>query len=140
MSAATGWSPRGLVAVAVGGALGTVARVVLVAEASHIAALPAIVPLVVINAGGGVLAGAFLARRRAPAGERPSPWQDLLVPGFCGGFTTFSGLAGQAHEFLRNGDTATAILALAIGLHIGLFAGRVGRSLAGGGAPTPPGP
>ena len=147
MSAAGRLDLRGLAAVALGGSAGTAARMGVLAGAASLPGVPTILPLACINALGGLLAGAIVARRRPDAGRAATLWFLALVPGFCGGFTTFSSLAGQAHDLLRGGAPTSALTALVLGLMIGLAAGRGGRlavspkgrlAAVRAGPPTPP--
>lgn len=96
-----------LAAIAVGGALGAVARQ-LVGEA--LPTVPGAFPwgTFLINVGGSWLIGILMAI----LGLRPAPHR-LLRPflgvGILGGFTTFSTYAVQSHELVRSGYPLVAI-------------------------------
>jgi CrcB protein len=104
--------------VAIGGALGALARVALIdACASQVDAW---MTTTAINCFGSVIAGfvwATLAERARDAGRmRRLAWSALVISGFCGGFTTFSGFGLQTAELAREGRHGAAIANLWISL------------------------
>lgn len=125
----------GWVAVAVGGALGSVGRYLVVLWAVPISQeLPW--GTIAINVIGSFVIGFFgtltLGSGRFPA----SDWMRLLVMvGFCGGFTTFSSFSLQTLELLRGGafGRAMANVALSTLLCLGSVAlGHVAAQLLNG--------
>lgn len=102
---------RELIAVAAGGALGSMLRYVL----SGIALAESVwcgFPLgtFAVNAAGSLLIGVVLGA------ELPPPAVRLLAVGFCGGFTTFSTFSADTLRLLRAGSygPAAAYAALSI--------------------------
>lgn len=115
----------GCLVVALGGGVGSVARGAALATIHSHSGHPAIFTVTGINLLGGVLAG-FLAER-AYRRDRLGAWPFLLlVPGFCGGFTTFSSFAGQSSRLVSQGNGDTALAGIFAGLLVGLLAGRLG--------------
>lgn len=97
-------------AVALGGALGSVARFWLTGVMTALTGPRFPWGTLLINVGGsfviGLIAGLTLTPDRV--GWHPSV-RIFLMTGFCGGFTTFSAFSLQALELLRDGETAAAI-------------------------------
>lgn len=129
-----------LLAIALGGALGSVARYLL---ATWIGARAAGYPLgtLLINVAGSLLLG-FLARWFTGRLHSPALAAGLTV-GFCGGFTTFSAFSLETVTLLERGAWARALLyALAsVGLCVGSAAAGVALARAVRAAPaTAPAP
>ncbi len=102
-----GLSSTALLAIFVGGALGTVARYLL--DAHHPVPQGAF-PWVTLAVN---LSGSFAIGLLVPLterGARRAPWaRPLLVVGFLGGWTTYSTLAVEAALLVKDGDIVTFI-------------------------------
>lgn len=122
-----GLSMSTLVAIFVGGALGTVARYLLEALQPR---APGAFPWVtlVVN-----LAGSFAIGLAMPLTEHVSPrlraLRPLLVVGFLGGWTTYSTLAVDATLLARHGDVASCLAYLAATVAGGLALVVAGHAL-----------
>lgn len=95
--------PRLLIAVAAGGAVGSVLRHVLGEVAPDGSGFPW--TTFAINLVGSALLAALLL---LPLARRSPTWAAGLGPGLLGGFTTFSATSEQARVLLASGDTALA--------------------------------
>jgi CrcB protein len=113
-------------AIAVGGAVGTLAR------AGIDEALPHEPgrwpwPTFVVNLVGSLVLGWVLGRPTAPNRY----WRPLLGTGFCGGLTTFSAFAVETFELVRGGHLALAVgyplASLAAGLMLAVAGVRIAR-------------
>lgn len=120
-----------LLAVAVGGALGAVARHVLsgwVTRRFAESAFP--YGTLVVNVSGSFVLGllfGLVASQRLVLGEAT---RSLIVIGFLGAFTTFSTFSYQTLEALRAGAVAAAFINMAASLGLGIGACWLGWSLA----------
>ncbi|MBJ7330314.1 MAG: fluoride efflux transporter CrcB [Solirubrobacteraceae bacterium] len=109
--------PRVLGAVAVGGAVGTLAR------AGLLEALPADAtgwpwPTFVANIVGAFLLGWFAVRLPPP--ERSPYARPLLGAGFCGALTTFSTLQLEVVDLAREGVPELAVAYMAVSAVLGV--------------------
>lgn len=123
-------SVQTIVAVAIGGALGSVGRFIIGVQAATL--FPALrYPLgtTVVNIVGCFLIG-FLAEYGALRWADTPEWRALLVVGFLGGFTTFSAFGLETVNLLRSGEITLAALSVAIQIVVGLLAVVVGSSAA----------
>ena len=115
--------------VALGGAVGTVARYLL---SSVTASLSQGVPwgTIGINVAGSLLIGFFgtltLAHGRFPA---PEPLRLFVMVGVCGGFTTFSSFSLQTLDLLRAGAAGRAALNVAASVVACVLAAGAGHAL-----------
>lgn len=116
---------RLVLAVAFGGAAGSVARYLTSRALAPVADLP--LGTVVVNVVGSFVLGMLVAT--APAGE-PSPWRLALGVGFCGGFTTFSAFSIELLALVGNGATGRAAVYAVISVVLGVVAAFAG-ALAG---------
>jgi CrcB protein len=110
--------PRLLLAIAAGGALGSVARygVALLAQRAH-ASFP--YGTLVVNVAGSLLLG-VLVRSFASHSSGPTVTQLALTIGLCGGFTTFSTFSLDTLRLLQSGEhgRAAAYVAASVGLSV----------------------
>lgn len=124
-------TPAAVALVALGGAAGSALRET-VALALPGAPLPATLAVNVL----GALGLAVLLEALAGAGARGYEGRRgaarlLLGTGFCGGFTTYSAVAVQGAELLRDGDTVTAVAYAVVTLLLGAVATLGGIWLGG---------
>jgi len=114
-----------LLIIAIGGALGSVARYATVRGIDE--KLNAVFPYgtLTVNLVGSFLIGFFytLALRKAGLTEH---WRLFLGAGFCGGFTTFSAFAWENFTLIQQKLTGTAFLYTSLSLAAGLLALIVG--------------
>ncbi|MBV9248678.1 MAG: fluoride efflux transporter CrcB [Acetobacteraceae bacterium] len=88
--------------VAIGGAIGSVARFMLAAAAAKLTGPAFPWGTLLINVLGSFIIGWYGAARANPL--QPSPQaQAFVMTGFCGGFTTFSSFSLQTLELLQTG-------------------------------------
>jgi len=95
--------------VAVGGALGSVARYWIGVRITILAGLTIPWATILINILGSLVIG-FLARLTGPEGRLSAPFdvRAFLIVGLCGGFTTFSAFSLQTFELARDGRMIAA--------------------------------
>ncbi len=129
-----------VLAIALGGALGTISRyLIALATAPISGTLPW--GTVIINVAGSFLIGLFgtltLANGRYPA---PEIARLFVMVGFCGGFTTFSSFSLQTLDLLRAGAIGRAAINAAASVTLCLASvalGHVaGAALNGGAVPV----
>lgn len=103
-----------LLLIALGGALGSVARAV---AGAWIPAGRLPWATILVNVVGSLLIG-WLIARLAPAGDASLRAHSFWVVGVCGGFTTFSTFSWQTLEQMQKGNwgAATANVVLSVGL------------------------
>ncbi len=122
-----------LLMIALGGALGSVARYVTVSSATRLLGAGFPFGTMIVNIVGSVLMGAAVALLldRVGGGE-PSRWVPFVMTGFLGGFTTFSAFSLDGYLLLENGRLG-AMMAYAIvsvvlslvGLAVGVTVARM---------------
>lgn len=121
----TGATPRDLLAVFVGGLIGTSVRVALDVALPHDDAAFALSTLLV-NVVGAFVLGLLVAT----LWPRVSGWVRVgLGPGILGSFTTFSALAVSIVALAQNGDVAGAALSIALSIGFGMLAAWLGLVL-----------
>jgi CrcB protein len=127
---------RLIAAVAIGGALGSVARYLLGAFIQDRVATALPVGTLVINVVGSVLLGFFVQVGLESAAFSPEI-RFFLTTGFCGGFTTFSTFSYETLKLVEDGEYGTASLYVTssvvlslVGCAIGMAAAR--RLISGG--------
>jgi fluoride exporter len=115
--------------VAVGGALGSVARFVLGALVQQRAGVGFPVGPLLVNVTGSIAIGA--AMRWATAGGAISPEMRIfLVTGVCGGYTTFSTFSYETTRLFEDGAQARALLYVVLSVGLSLAGTVVGFALA----------
>lgn len=126
--------PAAVALVALGGAVGTYARVVV----SLVVPDPALVATLAVNLVGAFALGYLATRLADGAGgelRRRRGARLLLGTGVCGGFTTYSLIAQQAAMLMQRGDVPVAVLYAATTLALGAVATMLGIVLAARGRP-----
>lgn len=132
----TGASPRDLLAVFVGGLIGTTLRVLLDVAIVHDLEEFALSTLLV-NVVGAFVLGLLVAALwpRVPGWVRVG-----LGPGILGSFTTFSAFAVSIVALAQAGDVVGAVLSIVLSIGFGMLAAWLGlvlgSRLAHGGSPT----
>ena len=113
---------RDLLAVGLGGALGSMSRYLLSSRVlSGIVWLGFPLGTFSVNALGSLLIGIVMSLTR-----HGSFFQMLLMVGFCGGFTTFSTFSSDAVKLLRAGDLGAAAAYIAMSLAVCMAATALG--------------
>lgn len=115
-----------LLIVALGGALGSVARVVvsLLIPATR---LPW--ETILVNVAGSLLIG-YLMGRLGGLNPENARWHGLLVAGFCGGFTTFSTFSWQTVDAFQRGQPWSAAVNVLVSVAACLVATWLGWRIA----------
>jgi len=117
---------RQLVVVAAGGAVGAMARIALLQLWPVGSGLPW--PTLLIN-----IAGAFVLGLVAAATVSDAPLEAWRLPligtGFCGAFTTFSGMCLESLDLFDAGHSGVAVAYLSLSLVLGLGAAIAGVRL-----------
>jgi CrcB protein len=116
--------------IAVGGALGTLARYLI-----SVAAVPFSHTLpwgtILINVSGSFVIGFFgtltLGQGRYPL---PETARLFVMVGFCGGFTTFSSFSLQTLDLMRHGSLTRALINVAASVVLCVGAVAIGHALA----------
>jgi CrcB protein len=113
------------IAVLIGGAVGSLARLMLGAAMQQRFGLAFPVGTLVINVTGSMLLG-FLMRFALDTTAVTPVMRALLTTGFCGGYTTFSTFSYETVDLMREGFYAKAgvyvVSSVTLGL-VGTFAG-----------------
>lgn len=117
---------RRWILVALGGALGAIARYALAGLIKRAGALP--YGTLAVNVLGSLLIGFFLGHELLAA-EAAHDWRLFLVPGFLGAFTTFSAFSYETFALLAKNDFHLAGLNIALNLSLGLAGVWVGYTL-----------
>ncbi len=116
-----------IMAIALGGAAGSVLRYLLGDAVQRAAAAGFPYGTLVVNIVGclaiGILVQLFMNA------EPLSPMRGLLIVGFCGGFTTFSSFSIETLELLNAGDYKRALLYVSLSVSLCLAATAAGLSL-----------
>lgn len=115
-----------LLYVAIGGAIGSVAR----ALAGHflpVGRLPW--ATIIVNITGSLLIG-WLIARLAPTSEETLRAHSFWVVGVCGGFTTFSSFSWQTFELLQKGNWGAVLANVVLSVVLCLIATWLGWRLA----------
>ena len=111
--------------VAIGGAVGSVARYLLSGVIQRSSGTTFPVWTLVINFTGSILLG-FLMRYLIDGAPASAETRALLTAGFCGGYTTFSTFSYETASLIEQGDWGRSALyvSLSVGLSLlGTFAG-----------------
>jgi fluoride exporter len=116
-------SVAALLAVALGGAAGSVARYVTTLALTPLTATFPYATLLV-NVMGSFLIGYFSRVFSTP--EHDPVMRLALTTGLCGGFTTFSALSAETVTLLQQGRTGRALTYIALSLALGLGATALG--------------
>lgn len=118
-------------AVGLGAGLGAVARLLVAMAALALLGTAFAWGTLAANAVGSFLICLYVGTAPPPGpGARSVQLDRLVVPGFCGGFTTFS-IFSLETLFLARDEPAWAIVYVAVSLAIWLAAGWAGFALAG---------
>ncbi len=122
-----GLSTAALLAIFVGGAIGTVARYLM--EAHHPLA-PGAFPwsTLLINLSGSLVVGLLVPISEHVANRAPLV-RPLLIVGFLGGWTTYSTLAIESSLLAKDGDVGSSLAYLAATVFGGLALVVVGNAL-----------
>ena len=117
-----------LLFIALGGALGALGRFWTGLAASCLFGSRFPVGTLIVNVAGsfliGLTASAIAADRLAP-----SPWDDLVMQGFCGALTTFSTFSMDSFRLFREGRMGSAWANLVLSMVLCLSAAALGLSL-----------
>ncbi len=116
--------------VALGGALGSVARYLLsVAVQSRAGSFP--VATLAINISGSLLLG-FLIRYTMETPSVGAEMRLMLTTGFCGGYTTFSTFSFETARLIEDGEYDRAVWYVLLSVIVSLAATFAGFSIARG--------
>ena len=116
---------RNILLVALGGALGSVARYLF--SGLNVSSWPW--GTFTVNIVGSLLIGLFIGM--VGKGAFSPEMKLLLVTGFCGGFTTFSTFANESLSMMKRGDVLLSALYIGASVTIGILAVWLGTKITG---------
>lgn len=116
-------------AVAIGGAVGSVARLLLSGMLQRVTATTFPVWTFVVNLSGSILLG-FLMRYLIEGSQVSASTRALLTTGFCGGFTTFSTFSYETATLVEQGDWRRAATYVGLSVVVSLLGTFGGIELA----------
>lgn len=119
------------IAVLIGGAIGSLARLLIGAAITSRVGLAFPVGTLVINITGSLLLG-FLMRFALDTTAITPTVRALLTTGFCGGFTTFSTFSFETMDLIQEGSYGRATLYVVSSVVLGLGATFAGFAAAHG--------
>ena len=119
------------IAVLIGGALGSLVRLLLGAAIQQRFGLAFPVGTLVINVTGSILLG-FIMRFALDTTAVTPVWRALLTTGFCGGYTTFSTFSYETVDLVRGGLYARAGVYVTSSVVLGLVGAFAGFAAAHG--------
>ncbi len=114
-----------VVAVAVGSAVGGIARHVLTEAVVRVVGPGFPWGTVVVNVSGSLATGVVTALASS-AGDWPPVWRHAAVTGVLGGYTTFSAFSLQTVSLLQQGHTVAALMNVGVSVALGVAACWVG--------------
>lgn len=116
--------------VAVGGAIGSVARYWVAVWVARLAGPDFPWGTILINISGSFVIGVFFAVTAEVAGrwQVTNDFKIFLMAGLCGGFTTFSAFSLQTLGLLRDGRMAAALANIALSVVLCIAAVAIGYS------------
>ena len=117
-----------LLLIALGGALGALGRFWTGLAASCLFGSRFPVGTLIVNVAGSFLIG-LTASAIAAGRLAPSPWDDLVMQGFCGALTTFSTFSMDSFRLFREGRMWSAWANLVLSMILCLSAAALGFSL-----------
>ena len=123
----TDW--RLIAAVAVGGALGSVARYLLGAFIQDRVSIGLPIGTLLINVVGSLLLGFFMALGLETTAITPEV-RFLLTTGFCGGFTTFSTFSYETYRLIEDAEYETAGIYIVASVLLSVLACAAGMEAA----------
>jgi CrcB protein len=103
-----------IVAVAVGGALGAVARYGVTALMHRLVPGPFPVGTTTVNIVGGLIVGLLAGLMAGREGGASHAAQLFLIVGVCGGFTTFSAFSLETVRLLQAGSSGAVLLSVCL--------------------------
>ena len=121
-------SMESLLFIALGGALGALGRFWSGLAATVLFGGRFPVGTLAVNVAGSFLIG-LTASAIALGRLAPSPWDDLVMQGFCGALTTFSTFSMDSFRLFREGRMAGAWVNLLLSMALCLSAAALGLSL-----------
>ena len=121
-----------LLLVALGGAVGSVARWALGGWVQRAAGVQFPSGTLLVNVTGSLLIGVLARRLQLGADDVPVA-RLLLITGFCGGYTTFSTFSLDTLELLRDGQAERAFAYVTLSVLLSLGAVWAGYALGGAG-------
>lgn len=119
---------RNIILVAVGGALGSVARYLLSRAVQDSAFSPFPLGTMAVNVLGCLLIG-VVCGLAAAGGVIGDDMKLLLTAGFCGGFTTFSTFVSESLSMLKAGDMLLCAAYMGGSAALGLLAAAAGLQI-----------
>ena len=117
-----------LLFIALGGALGALGRFWTGLAASCLFGSRFPAGTLIVNVAGSFLIG-LTASAIAAGRLAPSPWDDLVMQGFCGALTTFSTFSMDSFRLFREGRMGSAWANLVLSMVLCLSAAALGFSL-----------